>query len=386
MRPRELPSAVLQLVEGADGFLGTGLQLAQYPADLKAVMANLLGSVLIVDTLPHAIVIANTTHHRYRIVTTAGDILNPGGSLTGGQVKQGRQASPLARNQEARHLKTQLQDLVADLKQKQADLTTLTKQENAAQEAWQTATAQAQALAADLTAITSQHNAQAETLRQAQRQLAAAQQANTAQADLSTKLADLHQAGQKIAKEIADAQAKIEQLKEAAVAAADSSSKQAAAVNGLKTKLAVIANDLQTLHDQQQQWQAQATDAQTQSTELQQRIAHITATAKETAAEKESRTATIASLKKELTQLKADQTKLTQEKAANRGKLSDISARITTTYDQQHQAMATSEQQAVALNRVKLGLDARLNTLAEDYQLTYEAAKAAVAADHAPIL
>lgn len=385
MRPRELPSAVLQLVEGAEGFLGTGLQLAQYPADLKAVMANLLGSVLIVDTLPHAIVIANTTHHRYRIVTTAGDILNPGGSLTGGQVKQGRQASPLARNQEARHLKTQLQDLVADLKQKQADLTTLTKQENAAQEAWQTATAQAQTLAADLTAITSQHNAQAETLRQAQRQLAAAQQANTAQADLSTKLADLHQAGQKIAKEIADAQAKIDQLKEAAVAAADSSSKQAAAVNGLKTKLAVIANDLQTLHDQQQQWQAQATDAQTQSTELQQRIAHITATAKETAAEKESRTATIASLKKELTQLKADQTKLTQEKAANRGKLSDISARITTTYDQQHQAMATSEQQAVALNRVKLGLDSRLNTLAEDYQLTYEAAKAAVAANHAPI-
>ncbi|KMO52280.1 chromosome segregation protein SMC, partial [Lacticaseibacillus rhamnosus] len=73
MRPRELPSAVLQLVEGAAGFLGTGLQLAQYPADLKAVMANLLGSVLIVDTLPHAIVIANTTHHRYRIVTTAGD-------------------------------------------------------------------------------------------------------------------------------------------------------------------------------------------------------------------------------------------------------------------------------------------------------------------------
>ncbi|MGV7507496.1 hypothetical protein PJN21_29840, partial [Mycobacterium kansasii] len=76
----------------------------------------------------------------------------------------------------------------------------------------------------------------------------------------------------------------------------------------------------------------------------------------------------------ELKQLKADQTKLTQQKAENRGKLSQISARITTTYEQQHQAMATSEQQAVALNRVKLGLDARLNTLAEDYQLTYEAA------------
>ncbi|MGV7557971.1 hypothetical protein PJM25_29255, partial [Mycobacterium kansasii] len=66
------------MVEGAEGFLGTGLQLAQYPADLAHVMANLLGSVLMVDTLPHAIAIANTTHHRYRIVTTAGDILNPG--------------------------------------------------------------------------------------------------------------------------------------------------------------------------------------------------------------------------------------------------------------------------------------------------------------------
>lgn len=385
MRPRELPSAVLQLVKGADGFLGTGLQLAQYPADLKSVMANLLGSVLIVDTLPHAITIANTTHHRYRIVTTAGDILNPGGSLTGGQVKQGRQASPLARNQEARHLKTQLQELVEDLKKKQTALTELTKQENTAQTAWQDAQAQSQALAADLTAITSQHTAQAETLRQARRQLAAAQQANTAQADLSAKMTELHQAGKKIARDIEEAQAEIEQLKAAAAAAADSRSKQAAAENALKTKLAVVTNDLQTLHDQHQQWQTQARDANEQITELQQRIEHITATAKETAAEKASRTATIAKLQEELKQLKAEQTKVTQTKAANRGKLSEISARITTTYEQQHQAMATSEQQAVALNRVKLGLDARLNTLAEDYQLTYEAAKAAVAPDHAPI-
>lgn len=385
MRPRELPSAVLQLVEGAEGFLGTGLQLAQYPADLAHVMANLLGSVLMVDTLPHAIVIANTTHHRYRIVTTAGDILNPGGSLTGGQVKQGRQASPLARSQEARHLKVQLQTLVETLKAKQADLTALTKKENVAQAAWQTASQQAQALTAKLTTITSQHTAQAETLRQAQRQLAAAQQADTAQADLSAKLTELQHQGKKLVQDIAEAQATIENAKAAVAAATASSTQHAATVNALKTKLAVTTNDLQTLNDQQRQWQTQARDAQAQATDLQQRIEHITATAEETAAEKASRTATIANLQTELKQLKADQTKLTQQKAENRGKLSQISARITTTYEQQHQAMATSEQQAVALNRVKLGLDARLNTLAEDYQLTYEAAKEAVTADHAPI-
>ncbi|EKQ02754.1 chromosome partition protein [Lacticaseibacillus casei 21/1] len=64
-----------------------------------------------------------------------------------------------------------------------------------AQAAWQTASQQAQALTAKLTTITSQHTAQAETLRQAQRQLAAAQQADTAQADLSAKLTELQHQG-----------------------------------------------------------------------------------------------------------------------------------------------------------------------------------------------
>ena len=261
----------------------------------------------------------------------------------------------------------------------------MTKKENVAQAAWQTASQQAQALTAKLTTITSQHTAQAETLRQAQRQLAAAQQADTAQADLSAKLTELQHQGKKLVQDIAEAQATIENAKAAVAAATASSTQHAATVNALKTKLAVTINDLQTLNDQQRQWQTQARDAQAQATDLQQRIEHITATAEETAAEKASRTATIANLQTELKQLKADQTKLTQQKAENRGKLSQISARITTTYEQQHQAMATSEQQAVALNRVKLGLDARLNTLAEDYQLTYEAAKEAVTADHAPI-
>ncbi|MFK5281167.1 chromosome segregation protein SMC, partial [Lacticaseibacillus paracasei] len=119
------------------------------------------------------------------------------------------------------------------------------------------------------TTITSQHTAQAETLRQAQRQLAAAQQADTAQADLSAKLTELQHQGKKLVQDIAEAQATIENAKAAVAAATASSTQHAATVNALKTKLAVTTNDLQTLNDQQRQWQTQARDAQAQATDLQ---------------------------------------------------------------------------------------------------------------------
>ena len=47
----------------------------------------LLGQTLVVDTIDHAIAIARKYKQSLRIVTLEGDLLSPGGSMTGGAFK-----------------------------------------------------------------------------------------------------------------------------------------------------------------------------------------------------------------------------------------------------------------------------------------------------------
>lgn len=66
------------------GVLGLGHELVDFNTSYKSLFQYLLGRTIIVDNLDNGIKLANKLNHRYRIVTLDGDILNPGGSLTGG--------------------------------------------------------------------------------------------------------------------------------------------------------------------------------------------------------------------------------------------------------------------------------------------------------------
>ena len=77
------------------------------------------------------------------------------------------------------------------------------------------------------------------------------------------------------------------------------------------------------------------------------------------------------------------QAKLATERAQKetlKAEQQTLQAKATRVYQLQKNSLAEQEQNAVGLNRVKINIDQRLNTLSEDYQLTYEAAKAALAA------
>ena len=51
---------------------------------------NLLGNTIIVDHLKHANELARAIKYRTRIVTLEGDIVNPGGSMTGGGARKSK--------------------------------------------------------------------------------------------------------------------------------------------------------------------------------------------------------------------------------------------------------------------------------------------------------
>ncbi|MGF7048696.1 chromosome segregation protein [Paenibacillus sp. DS2015] len=84
MRARNISASDRSIIEGAEGFVGIGADLVQYDAKYAPVVGSLLGNVIIAESLEDANKIASRCQYRYRVVTLEGDVVNAGGSMTGG--------------------------------------------------------------------------------------------------------------------------------------------------------------------------------------------------------------------------------------------------------------------------------------------------------------
>ena len=96
-----------------DGCLGTALSLAQFAPEYQNIFSNLLGRTIVAETLGQAVRLAKKYQNRYRIVTLDGQLLNAGGSMTGGSAAKG--TGMLSRANELKRLQTQRETLQAKL-------------------------------------------------------------------------------------------------------------------------------------------------------------------------------------------------------------------------------------------------------------------------------
>ena len=69
------------------GVIGLASDLVTTEKEYTGLTRYLLGRVLVVDQIDHAIAIAKKYHHSLRMVTIEGESLSPGGSMTGGAFK-----------------------------------------------------------------------------------------------------------------------------------------------------------------------------------------------------------------------------------------------------------------------------------------------------------
>ncbi|KRL00726.1 chromosome segregation protein SMC [Liquorilactobacillus capillatus] len=91
VRRHILDPAQQQALNGIAGVLGVASQLvsSNNEAD-RPILEYLLGTTVIVKEMDDAIRVERSLRHGARIVTLAGNIINPGGSMTGGSTKQQR--------------------------------------------------------------------------------------------------------------------------------------------------------------------------------------------------------------------------------------------------------------------------------------------------------
>ena len=87
MQPRRVRDEHFLVCQSSPGYLGVMSDLVSSDAKIQSIIKNQLGQVLLVDNLENASKLSKATFARYRIVTLDGDVLNVGGSLTGGSYK-----------------------------------------------------------------------------------------------------------------------------------------------------------------------------------------------------------------------------------------------------------------------------------------------------------
>ena len=93
-------------VEQELGFVGIASRLASYDKKYENIFRDLLGRTVVVEDMDCGIAMARKYQQRFRIVTLDGQVINRGGSMTGGSVS--RTAGILSRTNELENLKKQI--------------------------------------------------------------------------------------------------------------------------------------------------------------------------------------------------------------------------------------------------------------------------------------
>ncbi|QGQ46887.1 chromosome segregation protein SMC [Metabacillus sediminilitoris] len=110
IKERSINSHDLRTIQTHQAFVGIATDLVKYQPQFKSIIGNLLGTVIITSDLKGANEIAKLMNYRYRLVTLQGDVVNPGGSMTGGAMKQ-KNNSLLSRQRELETINGKLAEM-----------------------------------------------------------------------------------------------------------------------------------------------------------------------------------------------------------------------------------------------------------------------------------
>ncbi|MBP1991370.1 chromosome segregation protein SMC [Paenibacillus eucommiae] len=107
IKGRSIADGERSILKSTSGFVGVAVDLIEFTPEYQAIFSSLLGNVIIADNLENANHIAAKGQYRYRIVTLEGDVVNPGGSMTGGSLQK-KAVGLLSRQRQIDELKLEI--------------------------------------------------------------------------------------------------------------------------------------------------------------------------------------------------------------------------------------------------------------------------------------
>lgn len=88
IKPRSIDSESYETIKFMNGFVDTASNLVKYDTKYRNIVLSLLGTIVVVDNIDNANLISKKLKNRYKVVTMTGEVVNIGGSITGGSLKK----------------------------------------------------------------------------------------------------------------------------------------------------------------------------------------------------------------------------------------------------------------------------------------------------------
>ena len=87
IKPKYVDNDTLSIVMNEDGYVDVASNLVKYDNKYKNIIQNQLGNVIVVNNIDTANKISKKINYKYKVITLDGEVLNVGGSITGGNIK-----------------------------------------------------------------------------------------------------------------------------------------------------------------------------------------------------------------------------------------------------------------------------------------------------------
>lgn len=88
IKPRSIDSESYETIKSMNGFVDIASNLVKYDTKYRNIVLSLLGIIIVVDNIDNANLISKKLKNRYKVVTMTGEVVNIGGSITGGSLKK----------------------------------------------------------------------------------------------------------------------------------------------------------------------------------------------------------------------------------------------------------------------------------------------------------
>ena len=85
IKPRYIDNNYINKLLTTEGYINTLDKIVTYDKKYENIILNQLGNVILADNINNANKISNVVDHKYKIVTLDGQVINVGGSITGGE-------------------------------------------------------------------------------------------------------------------------------------------------------------------------------------------------------------------------------------------------------------------------------------------------------------
>jgi chromosome segregation protein len=378
MRGRSIPEEDLRQLRSLAGYIGIAVDLISFEERYRNIAANLLGNVVIAETLEHANQLARRTKYRYRVVTLAGDVVNPGGSMTGGSLQKksnsilGRQRVIEELNQEIAGIAGQLDKANVEAEYERGQIRKMQAELEKLRAAGEQARLREQDHRSHIQQVEHQIQNLESVLRVSEQEMLSLQGEQQA---LANRKAEVQEQLVKLSEAEAALNERIREAEEYRKSQESAKSELQSQLTEIKVRIASVTQDRAAMRQHAARTAEEIAALSGERTETEQELARLEQELAHTDDEIKRLTVLHAQLLEQRQQcaerieyMRADRARKQEELVGKESETKEQRVKLREVEEALHQL-------EVRVNRLDVELDNLLKNLAEDYEISYELAK-----------